>query len=67
MEKTISLADLYRELKNIEQSMVTKAELESALETISILSNEETMRQLEESESDIRAGKFKKIESVEDI
>ena len=66
-EKVINLADVYRKLKVIEQSMVTKRELESALETVMILSNEDTMEQIRESEKDIKAGRIKKISSVKDI
>ena len=47
--------------------MVTKEELNSAIETIAILSNEDTMRQIVESEEDIKAGRFKEIESVDDL
>lgn len=66
-EKTISLIDVYRKLKMIEQSMVTKKELESALETVIVLSNEDTMEQIRESEKDIKSGRVKKISSVKDI
>ncbi|MEK6928399.1 MAG: hypothetical protein AABW65_00380 [Nanoarchaeota archaeon] len=43
MEKTINLEDIYRKLKAIEQSMVTKTELNRALETIMIESSGDTM------------------------
>lgn len=64
MENTIKLEDLYRELKKIEQAMITKAEMNSMIETISILSNKDTMRQIIASEKDIKAGKVKKINST---
>ena len=66
-EKVINLNELYRKIRVIEQSMVTKKELESALESVMVFSNEETMIQIEESEKDILAGKVRKINSVKDI
>ena len=67
MEKTINLEEIYRKLKMIEKSMVTKNELDSALESVMVYSNEDTMRQIKESEKDIKSGKVKKINSVKDI
>ncbi len=67
MEDTIRLEDLYRELKKIEQAMITKAEMNSMIETIAILSNKDTMRQIIASEKNIKSGKVKKIESVNDL
>ena len=58
---------IYRKLKMIESSMVTKEELSRVLESAIIFSNEDTMRQIEESEKDIRSGRIKKINSVNDI
>ena len=63
----MSIDAIYRKLKLIEDSMVTKSELNSMMETIMILSNNETMDQIEESEKDIRNGKIKKINSVNEI
>ncbi len=67
MEKTINLEEVYRKLKMIEQSMVTKKELDYALESIMVYSNKNTMKQIEESEKDIKTGKIKKVNSVKDI
>ncbi|MEK6872960.1 MAG: hypothetical protein AABW90_03030 [Nanoarchaeota archaeon] len=47
--------------------MVTKQELEQALDTIAVLSNEETMRQIRESENDITIGRFKEVNSIEEL
>ncbi len=41
--------------------MATKEELAQAMETFCILSNEDTIQQIESSESDIKRGKFKQI------
>mgnify|MGYP001597741261 FL=1 len=67
MEKTLNLEEVYNKLKIIEQPMITKRELDSALESIMVYSNEDTMRQIEESKKDIEFGKIKKISSVKDI
>ena len=66
-ERTINLLDIYRKLKLIEQSMVTKEELDAALEEVIVISNEDTMRQIEESEKDIKSGKVKKINSYKSL
>ena len=67
MENAIKLEDVYRELKKIEQAMITKAEMNSMIETIAILSNKDTMKQIIASEKDIKAGKVKKINSINDL
>ncbi len=67
MEESIGMIDLYRELKRIEQKMVTKEEFNIAVETLSILTNEDTMEQLEKSEEDIKRGRIRKVSSVNDI
>ena len=67
MTETINLNEVYNKLKMIERSMVTKAELNRALETIMIESNHGTMKQIKESLSDLKAGRVRKINSVKDI
>jgi len=67
MEKAINLVDIYAELKKIEEKMITKEELDQAMETVAVLSNVDTMAQIEASEKDITAGKVKEINSVADL
>ena len=67
MEPSININDLYRTLIEIKRRMVTKHELEQALETIAVLSNAKTMRQIAASEADIRAGNVKEILSAHDL
>ena len=67
METIINLSDVYKKLKEIERNMATKQELAEAMETVCILSNEDTMNQIESSEKDIKRGKFKEISSIEDL
>jgi len=66
MENT-TLEDLYNELKSIHRSMVTKEEMVRLVETMVILTNSDTMRQIEESEEDILTGRIKKINSIADL
>jgi len=63
----MNLADIYKKLKEIERTMATKQELAQAIENICILSNEDTMAQIESSEKDMKRGKFKEVTSVEDL
>ena len=65
--ETVNLKDIYQKLTEIEKSMATKNELAETIETIFVLSNENTMKQIELSEEDIRGGKFKTINSVRDL
>ena len=47
--------------------MITKEEMNRFIETMEILSNEETMEQIRKSEQDIKIGKVKEITSVRDL
>ena len=67
MEKSVNLNDIYKELKRIEASMITKKEMEEILETISIVSNEDTMEQINASETDIEKRQVTVIDSVHDL
>lgn len=62
MENTVTLQDLYKELKRIEASMVTKQQLASLVSTIEILNDEDMMAQIRESEENAKHGKIKKFE-----
>ncbi len=65
--ESVSLMNIYKQLKEIKKNMATKRELAQTMETFCILSNEDTLQQIESSERDIKSGKFKKIISVEDL
>ena len=67
MTETITINKIYEELKLIERNMVTKDEMEKMLETIEIMSNENTMEQIRQSEKDIKAGRVKEVRSINDI
>jgi hypothetical protein len=67
MEESVNLIDVYKKLKEIERNMATKKELAEAMETVCIMSNEDTMNQICESEENIKKGKCKQIISIEDL
>jgi len=63
----ISIKEVYNELKNIEKKMVTKEDIEKFIDTIEVLNNHETMKQIVESSKDIKNGRVKEINSVNDL
>lgn len=65
--ESISLSEIYKKLMEIERNMVTKEELAKTIESVCILSNEDSLEQIKSSENDIKRGKFKEIRSVEDL
>ena len=67
MEQTVDLKKVYNELKKIKSTMITKEEMNSFLETISIVSNEDTMKQIQNSEQDIKVGKIREVNSSNDL
>lgn len=67
MSEAISIKQVYTELKKIERKMATKKEIESLSDTIGIMSNPETMKQISESMEDIKHGRVKEINSVRDL
>ena len=64
MTETVTLEKVYKELKTIENTMVTKEEMERILETMEIISNDHTMEQIKQSEEDIKNGDVEEIDSV---
>ena len=67
MSEAVSLQQVYDELKKIEINMVTKAEFESLTDSLEILSNPESMKQLVGSSEDIRKGRAKQVTSTKDL
>ncbi len=67
MEQTINLNNLLVELKKIEEAMVTKQDMGRFMETLAIMSNEDTMQQIAGSEKDIASGRIKEVNSVDDL
>jgi phage shock protein A len=67
MPTSASIQDVYDELKRIERRMVTKEKLAEMVDSLAILSNNDTMKQISASKNDIKNGKFKEVTSVKDI
>ena len=67
MPQTVTIQDVYDELKEIKQNMVSKQEVESLIETMEILHNPKTMAQIRSSDADIKAGHTKPIKNMKDL
>ena len=67
MVGSISIQQVYEELKKIEKRMVTKKEIESLIDTISIMNNPETLKQIAGSIEDIKHGRVKETGSSQDL
>jgi len=67
MEQQINPEMIYKKLLEMQKSMITRNEMKSFTETIQILSNPETMRQIQNSERDISNGNVWEINSVSDL
>jgi len=59
--------DIREKLRKIEETMATKKELNEVIETMAVLSNSDTMRQIAQSERDIENGDVKVISSVDEL
>jgi antitoxin YefM len=67
MAGTVTIEDVYQELKTIERTMVTREDLDALVDTVEILSNPKTMAALRKSDLDIKEGRVKEISSVEEL
>lgn len=67
MAEAVTVQDVFEELKRIEGKMATKDDVASLMETIEIVSNPNTMRQIVESIEDIKNGRVKEIHSVQNM
>ncbi|MBU2560504.1 hypothetical protein KKA03_06380 [archaeon] len=67
MTGSITVDDVYQELKKLEEKMVTREDIEALIDTVEILSNPKTMEALRKSDKDIEKGRVKEVTSVEDM
>ncbi len=67
MAGTVTIEDVYQELKTIERTMVTREDLDALIDTVEILSNPRTMAALRKSDLDIKEGRVKEVSSVKDL
>ena len=67
MPQTVTIQDVYNELKDIRQNMVSKQEVESLIETMEILHNPKIMSQVRASATDIKTGRTKPVHNMKDL
>ena len=67
MTESITIEDIYQELKTIERKMITREDLEALIDSVEIRSNPKTMEALRRSDLDIKEGRVKEVSSVEDM
>lgn len=67
MTESITIEDVYQELKAIERKMVTREDLEALIDSVEILSNPKTMEALRKSDLDLKEGRVKEVSSVEEL
>lgn len=67
MTTEVSLNKVYEEIRNVEKNMATKKQVESLVDSVEVLSNPDTMKQLADSAKDIKVGKVKEVSSVKDL
>lgn len=67
MPQAITIQDVYKELKEIKQNMVSKQEVENLIETMEILHNPNTMAQVRASDTDIKTGRTRPVKNMNDL
>ena len=67
MGQALDMKKIYAEVNDIKKSMVTREEMNSFIETIAILSNDDTMAQINASEKDISLGNIREITDIYDF
>ena len=67
MSSSVTIDEVYQEVKKIRETMVRREDLVALVDTIEVLSNPETMDIIKKSDSDIKAGRVKEILSVDDL
>ncbi|VVB84226.1 Uncharacterised protein [uncultured archaeon] len=67
MAGTVTIEDVYHELKVIERKMVTHEDLEALVDSVEILSNPKTMEALRRSDLDIKEGRVKEVSSIKEM
>ncbi|MFZ3058520.1 MAG: hypothetical protein WA102_02170 [Candidatus Methanoperedens sp.] len=67
MTESVTIEDVYQELKTIERTMVTREDLDALIDSVEILSNPKTMAALRKSDLDIKEGRVKEVSSVEEL
>jgi len=67
MAHSITIEDVYQELKKIEEKIATREDIEALIDSVEILNTPKTMEALRKSDRDIKTGRVKKVNSVKDL
>jgi hypothetical protein len=67
MIESVTIEDVYQELKTIERTMVTREDLDAIIDSVEILSNPKTMAALHKCDLDIKEGRVKEVSSIEEM
>ena len=67
MSSSVTIEEVYKEVKKIRADMVRREDLEALADTVEILSNPATMQLIRKSDEDIQRGRVKEISSVDDL
>jgi len=67
MSESATINDVYRELMEIKEQMISKKEMAGIIDTLEILHNHKTMSQIHSSESDIKLKRIKTVNTVKDL
>ena len=67
MVSDTTLQDIFREIQQIRKEMVHREDIESLIDTIELMGSPEKMALLQKSEADIRKGRVKEVDSVDDL
>lgn len=67
MTESVTIQDVYKQLLEIKQNMVSKDEIANLIETVEVLHNPKTLDQVRSSERDILSGKTKTIRTMKDL
>lgn len=60
-------SEILEKLRKIEMAMVTRERVNEVVESIVVMSNEDTMRQIEDSERDFEDGNCFEVNGVGDL
>ena len=67
MSSGVTIEDVYHEIQLIKKTMVRRQDLESLIDTVEIMSNQETRDILKKSDADSIHGRIREISSVDDL
>lgn len=67
MGDSITIKDVYRELKDMKEKIATREDIEALIDSVEILNKPKAMKAIRESDRDIKAGRVKEVTSTKEI